>query len=316
VDDGRQCAPGGAPPRPEDVLASGRIEMVSTAQLRGGLSPRVNGIDQDHVRALMEVESSLPPLLVHEPTMTVIDGLHRLEAARRRGAEHIESVLLSGARSDAFVIAVHANVSHGKPLTLGERRAAAKVILADFPECSDRWLASVCGLSPSTVRGVRAANAQSSRDNGSTRVGRDGRRRPVDRGGLPVRVAEAVASNPGASVRGIAVVVGASPSTVLGHVRRLRAGGPPVSKGQDPKSTSVAPAAVVEGRDAAIMAVPELASSLGWLERTSIGEADWQTFVRVVPLGRIYEFADECRRRAVAWSAVASALERRAGRRK
>jgi ParB-like chromosome segregation protein Spo0J len=243
----------------------------------------------------MEVGSSVPPLVVHEPSMTIIDGIHRLEAARRSGAECIRTVLVPGEWSVAFVLAVQANVSHGKPLTLAERRSAARTILGDFPDCSDRWLASVCGLAPSTVSGLRT-----SRPAGSTRVGRDGRRRPVDSGELRTRVAEAVAANPGASVRAIAAAVGASPSTVQGEVRRSREG--PKAEDQHRQQRAGRTGAAPEGADPAMVAVPQLASFLQLLSRTSISDADWQPVIGLIPLGRIYEFADECRRRAHAWS--------------
>jgi hypothetical protein len=232
--------------------------------------------------------------------MTIIDGIHRVEAARRSGAKCIKAVLLSGAWSSAFVVAVQANVSHGKPLTLGERRSAAKTILCDFPDCSDRWLASICGLAPSTVTKIRAAHEQAARPPGSRRIGIDGRRRPVDPSGLRSRVAEAAQANPQATVRALAAMVGVAPSTVSAELRRLRTGGCHANgNGQ------------LALADPAVTTVPELDGFVRWLGQTTIADADWQPFVRHVPVGRLYEFADECRRRADAWLAAASALEQR-----
>jgi hypothetical protein len=52
---------------------------------------------------------------------------------------------------------------------------------------------------------------------------------------------------------------------------------------------------------------------MAWFDRTSVDDHDW---VRAegVPLGRIYEIADEARRRARAWTEFAQVLEARAGK--
>lgn len=295
--DARQGASTGVLARPEEGVVAPRTDWVRIDQLHAGLSPRVRKLDDDHVKALMEVGGSLPPVLIHSPTMTIIDGIHRVEAARRSGSTCIKAVLISGDWSNAFVIAVQANVSHGKPLTLGERRSAAKTILADFADCSDRWLASICGLAPSTVTKIRAAQDQDGPPPGSRRVGSDGRRRPINPSLLRRRVAEAAEANPTASVRAIAAMVGAAPSTVSIELRRLRNASSEIR---------------VATPDPAVTAVPELDTFVRWLGGTAVRENDWEPFVSLIPVGRLYEFADECRRRSESWSAAAKALEHRA----
>src|SRR5260370_41261090 len=52
-------------------------------------SPRLEGLDPGHAEALAEVDDELPPILVQRSTMRVIDGMHRLDAARIRGQEEI-----------------------------------------------------------------------------------------------------------------------------------------------------------------------------------------------------------------------------------
>src|SRR5262249_49349833 len=74
----------GAFERPEDRA------VVAVSVLRAGETPRLAGEDPEHVRALAECEEELPPILVDRSTMRVIDGAHRLQAARLRGAELIE----------------------------------------------------------------------------------------------------------------------------------------------------------------------------------------------------------------------------------
>ncbi|MCZ9343092.1 ParB/RepB/Spo0J family partition protein, partial [Streptomyces sp. TRM76130] len=69
-------------------------------------SPRSAGEDQDHIQALVEVRTPLPPVLVHRQTMRVIDGIHRLRAAQLRGDDKIAVAYFDGSESDAFVLAV------------------------------------------------------------------------------------------------------------------------------------------------------------------------------------------------------------------
>jgi ParB-like chromosome segregation protein Spo0J len=49
--------------------------------------------------------------------MRVIDGIHRVEAAKLRGAKEIEARLFDGDESASYVLAVQANVTHGLPLS-------------------------------------------------------------------------------------------------------------------------------------------------------------------------------------------------------
>ena len=123
--------------------------------LVGSYSPRDIRVDEDHVLALAEVLDRLPPVVVDERTMKVIDGVHRVEASRRMGRTEIRALLFSGSETDALVVAVQANVRHGKPLSRSERQAAAGTLLRRCPDRSDRWVAEVCGLSHSTVARIR-----------------------------------------------------------------------------------------------------------------------------------------------------------------
>src|SRR5437763_15349138 len=85
--------PGGCNMSKADAL--GTLESVPTAGyvdlqlLRRGMSPRANGEDPDHVRTLAATVNPLPPIVVHRPSMRVIDGLHRVAAARLRGDTRI-----------------------------------------------------------------------------------------------------------------------------------------------------------------------------------------------------------------------------------
>lgn len=143
-------------------------------------SPRLAGISVEHARALAEVETALPPIIVQRATMQVLDGMHRLHAATLRGQEAIEVVFFEGKSADAFVVAVQANVEHGLPLSRADRNTAAARIVRSHPQWSDRMIASIAGLSPKTVGSIRLRSSDELPQS-SVRLGRDGRLRPISR---------------------------------------------------------------------------------------------------------------------------------------
>ncbi len=153
--------------------------MVALDQLRRGPLVRVLGEDHAHARLLAWTPQDLPPILVHRSSMTVIDGMHRVMAARLRGDKAIAAHFFEGGDSEAFVAAVRANIEHGKPLSLADREQAAERIMLLHPDWSDRAIGETCALSPKTVAGVRRrATAESPQL--PARTGKDGRARPLD----------------------------------------------------------------------------------------------------------------------------------------
>ncbi|MFD1048366.1 ParB N-terminal domain-containing protein, partial [Kibdelosporangium lantanae] len=113
-------------------------------------SPRLEGEDGEHIRALVELDVQLPPITVHRTTMRVIDGMHRLRAAVLRRQDFIDAYLVDAEPDDVFVLAVEANIQHGLPLTFADRKAAAARIVRSHPHWSDRAIAAKTGLSPKT----------------------------------------------------------------------------------------------------------------------------------------------------------------------
>lgn len=153
--------------------------MLDIASLTVGMRVRVQGMDENHAAALTDVRTSLPPVVVHASTMTVIDGAHRLHAARAQGQTRIEAVLVEGDVADAFVLAVGLNARHGLPLSRADRRMAVARLLQYHPEWSDRRIAMVVGVSPKTVGAVRKDPTEELPQS-TTRIGLDGRTRRVD----------------------------------------------------------------------------------------------------------------------------------------
>ncbi|MGP3959997.1 winged helix-turn-helix transcriptional regulator [Nonomuraea sp. 3N208] len=203
------------------------IVEVELERLSGALSPRIAGEDPEHLEALLYAQGQIPPILVHFPSMWVIDGLHRLSAARLRGQRTIAARFFEGSEADAFVLAVRMNIEHGLPLTLADRRRAARRIIESHPEWSDRMVASVAGLSARTVSDLRGSRVE-----GETRIGRDGRVRPVDGTAERRQAAELIRSNPTLSLRQIAREVGLSPETVRDVRGRLERGESPIPAGR------------------------------------------------------------------------------------
>jgi ParB-like chromosome segregation protein Spo0J len=175
------------------------------------------------------VQDELPPIIVHRATMSVIDGLHRLKAAKLRGQEKIPARFFDGGKADAFVVAVKSNISHGLPLSLADRKRAAERIVMSHPQWSDRMVALVTGIAPGTVAEIRKRVAMES-DSGAVRIGQDGRVRPLNGAEGRRQASELIKENPELSLRQIAQAVGISPETARDVRNRLRRGEDPLLK--------------------------------------------------------------------------------------
>lgn len=158
------------------------VVEVATSSLRTGLSPRVAGCSEENVERLAELDEELPPILVLRSTNQVIDGMHRLLAARRRGRETIAARFCDSDEDKAFLLAVQSNAMHGLPLSLHDRKAAAARILRNHEEWSNRRIASIVGLSDKTVTSVRNRLTPVAGQIVTRRIGLDGRARPATAG--------------------------------------------------------------------------------------------------------------------------------------
>lgn len=186
-------------------------------------SPRSSGADPDHVEAIAAAQNPLPPIVVSRATMRVIDGVHRVRAAVLRGDATITARFFDGDDASAFVLAVKLNVSHGLPLGLSDRKRAAQRIIMSHPQWSDRRVASVTGISPGTVADLRR-RAPGGPGRSGSRVGQDGRVRPLD-GTAGRRLAgQLMTENPHLSLRQVARAAAISPETARDVRNRLRNG--------------------------------------------------------------------------------------------
>ncbi|MBE4741322.1 ParB N-terminal domain-containing protein [Streptomyces caniscabiei] len=299
-------------------------------------SPRLRGIDEEHALALAESDSSLPPIMVHRPTMRIIDGMHRVQAARIKGCDTVPAIFFDGSDAEAYVLSVKINTRHGLPLSRADRRAAVARVSALYPQWSDRAIAEMVGVSPKTVGTIRSMGAGDVPSNGR-RVGRDGRVRPLNSALGRERIRMAIASDPGASLRQLAEAAGVSPNTV----RRMRK---TIQSAQDTKpGDETGPAAVTDapapqvrqtdsvaglpspraGSDQLPLCVswallsrdPSLRSTeagrllLRGLSMQSLGPETWERLSNSIPAHRISDVAQLARQCADTWHTFAQRLE-------
>lgn len=243
-------------------IRSTSTELIEISSLLEADSPRCLGEEIEHVQALVEVEAVLPPIIVHRVTMQVIDGMHRIRAAVLRGDKHIRAHFDEGAEEDVFALSVAANVAHGLPLSAADRVVAAERILLSHPHWLDRAVAGITGMSATKVADIRRGVAGA--DTPRSRLGRDGRSRPLDGTQGRERACELMRENPHASLRQIAKEAGISPATAADVRARLRSGVDPVPARQRQRQTEGRRAAGA-GKQAGVVQLTDPSQSLAEL---------------------------------------------------
>jgi ParB-like chromosome segregation protein Spo0J len=304
---------------------------VPIASLLPGDSPRVCGEDPEHIQLLAEAHN-VPPILVHRSTMRVIDGMHRLRAAMMRGDETISTRFFEGDDREAFLLSVEANINHGLPLSRADREAAARRILVLYWQWSDRAVAAVTGLSPTTVSAIRQRLDLPAELEGR-RVGRDGRVRPRDGSAGRRRAGAVIASRPDAPLRAIAEEAGVSVGTARDVRARLQAGQDPVlatsrdsaeeraaANGggrESPRRRTAGTATTVDwsavranlSKDPSVKYAESGRALVRWLDAHVIEQAGLSDLAGAVPAhwrGSVAELARSC---AEGWLALAQDLE-------
>jgi hypothetical protein len=202
---------------------------VSIGSLVPGVYLRQAGTDMAHAQLLADAawSTSLPPILVQKTGLRIIDGMHRLEAAKLRGKTHISARVVDCTDEEAFILAVQSNTLHGLPLSKADRIAGAKRILASHPDWSDRAVASVSGLSAKTV-GVLRNRSTGDVPVLAKRLGRDGKKHPVSGTEGRLRAVEYIKAHPDAPLRQVAREADVSLGTVHDVRDRLRRGADPL----------------------------------------------------------------------------------------
>jgi len=312
----------------------GRPVTLPVSSVLPGGSPRLAGENLEHIQ-LLAATRDLAPILVHRSTMRVIDGMHRLRAARLRGDDTISVQFFDGDEGEAFLLSVRANIKHGLPLSLADREAAASRILLLYRQWSDRAVAAAAGLSPTTVSRLRQRLSLPVEQQAS-RVGRDGRVRPLDGAVGRRRASAVIAMKPDAPLRVIAEQAGVSLGTARDVRERLRAGQDPVlapQRGaterseppvddpvQSPRRTTVGAQPGVDwpslrgnlSRDPAVKYTESGRAVFRWLDGHVIEPAEWREVIDAVPPHWRATVADVVRSCAGEWLAFARELEDRA----
>lgn len=273
---------------------------------------RQGGTDAAHVQLLADAAASveLPPILVQKQGTRIIDGMHRVEAARLRGEHSIRARIVDCSDGEALVLAVRSNTLHGLPFTKADRIAGAKRILAAHPDLSDRSIAGMAGLSPRTIASLRNSSIDGAMFVGK-RLGRDGKRRPVVAEEGRRRAVEYIRANPEASLRQIARATDVSLGTAHSIRDRLRKGSEPDASGPPCRETRLAgtapngatvrmnlPAGPAHRR-IAVTSWPSISAKLAgdpalrytsggraflrWMSMHSMQADEWQEFIDAVP---------------------------------
>jgi hypothetical protein len=333
IDVSREPADGtGTEPSGPAVSQRRSLTRVPTRSLRRGYSPRSAGEIEEHTRLLAEADRPLPPILVHRPTMRVIDGMHRLHAAVLQGEESVSVEFFDGDEAEAFVAAVRANVTHGLPLTLSDRKAAVERLIVLYPDRSDRWISGVAQLSSATVGAIRARVAPE-RSPTPARIGRDGRTRPLSSADARAAASEIINERPDASLREVASITGLSPATVHDVRARMRRGDDPVPKRErdnlNERRNAPARRRVVQhvtkheeprdretllqilDRDPALRFSEAGRLLLRWIAARTRGIHDWRGLVDAIPPHCAYIVAELANVCAGEWSEFGDALNRR-----
>ncbi|QWF82032.1 ParB/RepB/Spo0J family partition protein [Amycolatopsis sp. CA-230715] len=295
-------------------------ERVPITALRPADSPRLSGEVPDHVTALSESVIELPPIVVHRPTMRVVDGMHRLRAAGLRGDTEISVRYFDGTEEAAFLLAVTLNIEHGLPLSLADREAAASRVIEAHAHWSNRRIALAVGLSDKTIATIRKRAPAGTGDT-ARRIGKDGRARPLNSAEGRKRAGDLFAANPDLTIREVSALAGISVGTTADVLKRLRLGKDPVPPKQRGEPGAAEPAPEASDRLAhltsslrVLRADPSLRYSdqgralLRRLEAQAMGPEQWNELAASVPQhcrDAVVDLAHAC---AAVWGEFAERL--------
>jgi ParB-like chromosome segregation protein Spo0J len=316
------------------------VENIPVASIHNSYTPRKNKANENHVQVLAQSPLPLPPIVIHRASMRVIDGVHRLRATELRGHSTIAARLFEGNDAEAFALAVHLNVTHGLPLTLSERKAAAQRVLKYYPYWSDRSIGLIAGVSNKTVGKLRGCTTEEISQL-NPRLGRDGKVRPVSPANGRRRAAEFLSMNPRASLREIARKAGVSVTTARDVRQRVDKGESPLPDNLAKKAGENAAPTVVVTNGSAVPALsdasrpgarmapegrghdllqrlrndPSVRSSergrvlLRLLSTVAVAVSACNEFTEAVPTHCSGTFAEIARKNARAWQEIADKFE-------
>jgi ParB-like chromosome segregation protein Spo0J len=293
----------------ENLIDKLQERNVPIGSLTPGVYLRKGGTNAVHVQLLADMAGAveLPAILVQERGSRVIDGMHRLEAARLRGHRYINARFLDCTDDEALVLAIKSNALHGLPLSKADRIFGAKRLLAAHPDWADRAVAVMAGLSAKTIASLRNRSAEGAQPS-SKRLGRDGRRRPVAAGEGRKRAAEYINSHPDAPLRQVAREAGVSLGTVHDVSARIRrAAG--LEQGRGTGSAQEGHAGPAER--IALRPEAEVGGFLQWMAQHAMHPDECTEFIDAIPVqwvSAVVPIADSI---SEEWSQLAERLRRK-----
>lgn len=133
-----------------------------------------------------EARDKFPPIVLFRDgngRLWLVDGHHRVMAAKRRKFATIRAIIIPGTKEDAVWEAIKANSQNGLPLLGVDIRRAVGMVLEIWPDRSNVMIAEAIGCNESTVRRHRDSFSTSAPAEVETtkRVGKDGKRRSAKR---------------------------------------------------------------------------------------------------------------------------------------
>jgi uncharacterized ParB-like nuclease family protein len=163
------------------------VPVESIAEMEETAGVRSHRLDLEHAARMVPFIGDLPPIDVvalQRSRYGVLAGYHRLKAHQLAERKTIKVSVHNLDPEQWFAFAVRSNVTHGLPLTLAERKAAACQMLYGGDKRTDRAIAADCGLDHKTVAKLRIPReAESGGEDPhlepTVRIGRDGKAYPV-----------------------------------------------------------------------------------------------------------------------------------------
>ncbi len=130
-------------------------EIVTDAgtQVRAGLN---DATVADYAEA-QAAGAKFPPVIVFYDGSRYVaaDGFHRIAAALRIGAAHIEGDVRKGGKTEALKFALGCNAHHGLRRTNADKRHAVELALREFPKASLPVISQMCLVSEELVTEVK-----------------------------------------------------------------------------------------------------------------------------------------------------------------
>jgi len=111
--------------------------------------------------AAMEQGADFPPVAVvsDEKHFWLVDGFHRVEAAKMCGRAEIAATVGKGNIYTAIRAALGANHTHGLKRSQADKRRAVAIAMKKLPPVSARELAKICGVSYFLVETIKKEKA-------------------------------------------------------------------------------------------------------------------------------------------------------------